>query len=176
MGLRLNREPVSLSALAASPGDLGTRASAVLARIVWPGKPGAPAGPAPFTADEQRRFDAGQEVFKSLCIACHQADGRGQEKVAPTLLGSELALAAPGVPTRILLHGKEGPVGLMPPLGQAFSDDQIAAVLTFIRRQWGNTGSPVDAATVRTIRAETAGRARPWTNDELTKLAAGAPQ
>jgi len=62
----------------------------------------------------------------------------------------------------------------MPPVGQVFSDDQIAAVLTYIRREWGQTGTPVDAATVKAVRAATADRTRPWTNDELTALAKGA--
>jgi mono/diheme cytochrome c family protein len=74
---------------------------------------------------------------------------------------------------RILLNGKEGSVGLMPPIGQAFTDDQIAAVLTYIRREWGQEGAPVEAETVKTVRGETAGRARPWTNEELAALAAG---
>jgi cytochrome c5 len=126
------------------------------------------------TAAEQQRFAAGQEVYGSICFACHQEDGKGKEKMAPTLVGSPLALGPAGIPVRILLQGKEGPVGLMPPLGQMFSDDQIAAVLTFIRRQWGNAASPIDAATVKDIRAATAGRTRPWTNDELEALMSGA--
>jgi mono/diheme cytochrome c family protein len=74
------------------------------------------------------------------------------------------------VPIRILLNGKEGPIGLMPPVGQVFSDAQIAAVLTYIRRDWGQTGSPVDEATVKSVRASTTDRTRPWTNEELTAL------
>jgi hypothetical protein len=59
----------------------------------------------------------------------------------------------------------------MPPVGSVLSDEQIAAVLTYIRREWGQQGTPVDAATVKDVRALTAGRARPWTHDELTRLA-----
>ena len=88
------------------------------------------------------------------------------------LIGSPLALGPAEIPARILLNGKEGPIGLMPPVGQVFSDAQIAAVLTYIRREWGQTGSPVDEATVKSVRALTADRTRPWTNDELTALAA----
>ncbi|MEO8077128.1 MAG: c-type cytochrome [Acidobacteriota bacterium] len=176
--LRLNREPAGLSALSARGGDFGPRAAGLLARIEWPGKPGAAAPIAPLTPDEQQRFDSGREIYKSVCQACHQPDGRGQEKVAATLLGSPLALGPAGIPARILLNGKEGPIGLMPPIGQVFTDDQIAAVLTYIRREWGQAGAPVDAETVKTIRIQTAGRARPWTNDELVALAAapGGPQ
>jgi len=171
--LRLNREPASFSALAAAGGDLGTRATAVLARVEWPGKPGAAAPITPLSADEQRRFDAGSEVYKNVCQACHQADGRGQDKIAANLIGSVLALAPPDVPARILLNGKEGPIGLMPPVGQVFTDDQIANVLTYIRREWGQNGTPVDANTIKAVRSQVAGRARPWTNEELLALIPG---
>ena len=72
-----------------------TRADGVLARVEWPGKPGAAAPIPPLTPDEQQRFNAGQEVYKNICLACHQPDGRGQERLAPSLIGSELALARP---------------------------------------------------------------------------------
>lgn len=170
--IRVNREPEGLASVVNEGGALGERAARVLARIEWPGKPGATTV-TPLTPDEQRRFDAGREVFTNACAACHQADGRGRDRVAPTLVGSDLVLAPAGIAARILINGKEGPTGLMPPLGQGLSDDQLAAVLTYVRRQWGNTGTAVDPAAVRAVRAETAGRARPWTQDEITALAAG---
>ena len=169
----MNREPAGLSTLAGQSDDLGSRAASVLARVNWPGKPGAAAPIEPLTAEQQVRFDAGREVYRNLCQACHQPDGRGQEQLAPSLIGSALALAPPEVPVRVLLHGKEGSVGLMPPLGQAFSDDQIAAVLTYIRREWGQAGAPVDAASVKSVREATASRTKPWTNDELLALMPG---
>jgi mono/diheme cytochrome c family protein len=174
--VRLNSEPSALSTLAARTDDLGTRAARVLARIEWPGKPGASAPIAPLTADEQQRFEAGRDVYKNICQACHQPDGRGQERVAPSLVGATLALASPDIPARILLNGKEGPVGLMPPVGSVLSDEQIAGVLTYVRREWGQPGSAVDAATVKSVRELTAGRTRPWTNDELLALAGGRGQ
>jgi mono/diheme cytochrome c family protein len=97
-----------LSALAAQAGEFGPRATALLGRIEWPGKPGAAAPIAPLTPAEQQRFDAGREVYKNICIACHQPDGRGQDKIAPSLVGSILALAPGEVTARILLNGKEG--------------------------------------------------------------------
>ena len=152
--------------------DLAARAANVLARVEWPGKPGASAPVAPLTPEEQQRFDAGREVYRNICQTCHQPDGRGQEKIAPSLIGSTLALAAPDIPARILLNGKEGPIGLMPPVGSVLTDDQIAGVLTYIRREWGQAGSPVDSATVKTVRDANAGRTRPWTHAELLALAA----
>ena len=171
--LRLAREPAGLSAVAAGTGELATRAATVLAGIEWPGKPGAAEPIRPLTADEQLRFNAGQEVYKNICQACHQPDGRGQERLAPSLIDSELALASPDIPARVLLNGKEGPFGLMPPVGSVLSDEQIAAVLTYVRREWGQPGTPVEASTVKDVRAQTAGRTRPWTHDELTRMAAG---
>lgn len=171
--IRVAREPVALTALSAAGGPLAERASRILARIEWPGKPGA-TPITPLTAAEQQRFDNGRTVFTNHCVACHQTDGRGRDRVAPTLVGSELALAPIGVPARILINGKEGPTGLMPPLGQALTDDELASVLTYIRRQWGNVASPVDPASMRNIRAETAGRARPWSQDEIVALAGTA--
>jgi mono/diheme cytochrome c family protein len=171
---RLNREPASLAALAAGGGEFGARAAALLARIEWPGKPGAAAPVTPLTSREEARFEAGHTIYNNLCRACHQEDGRGEERVAPTLIGSDLALGDVGRPVRILVHGKEGPVGLMPPLGQAFNDDQIAEVLTYIRRAWGNTGDAVDPSAVRDVRAATQGRTRPWTNEELAALGSSA--
>ena len=170
--LRLNREP-ALATLAGRGDDAARRATALLARIEWPGKPGAAAPITPLTAAEQARFTAGQDVYKSVCEACHKPDGRGEDKVAPPLIGSVLTLAPGGIPARILFNGKEGRVGLMPPLGAVLTDDQIAAVLTYIRREWGQIGSPVDAATIRDTRAATAGRTRPWTDAELQTLIGG---
>jgi mono/diheme cytochrome c family protein len=174
--VRLSTEPSALSKLSMGSDDFAPRAATVLARVEWPGKPGASAAVAPLTAEEQQRFDGGRDVYRNICQTCHQPDGRGQERVAPSLIGSALALASPDIPARILLNGKEGAVGLMPPVGSVLSDDQIAAVLSYVRREWGQTGSSVDPATVKTVRELTAGRTRPWTNDELLALAAGRGQ
>ncbi len=174
--LSLSREPSSFVALAGAGGELGPRATNLLARMSWPGKPqvaGAAAPIAPLTPAEQQWYNVGQTVYTSLCIACHQENGHGQEKLAPSLMGSQFALAAPSIPIRILLQGKEGTVGLMPPLGAGLTDEQIAGALTYIRRQWGNEASAVDPNTVKETRALTAGRTRPWTNDELLAIGSG---
>jgi mono/diheme cytochrome c family protein/glucose/arabinose dehydrogenase len=171
--IRVGREPVALTSLANAGGALADRAARVLDRIEWPGKPGA-TPITPLTPADVTRFEAGRVVYANLCVACHQADGRGRDRVAPSLVGAELALASPGVTARIVLNGKEGPIGLMPPLGQSLSDEQIAEVLTYIRRQWGNVGAPVEPATVGEARAATTGRTRPWSHDEIAAMAAAA--
>jgi len=81
-----------------------------------------------------------------------------------------LALAPAEVTARIVLNGKEGPVGLMPPIGAALTNDHIASVLTYVRREWGQAGDPVDPGTVDAVRAQTATRTRPWTDDELLTM------
>ncbi len=163
----LSREPALVEVARSEAGELGPRATAVLARLSWPGKPATGPAVVPLTPEEQQRFAAGREVYQTLCAACHQPDGRGREQLAPALVGSELALGPAGIAARIVLGGKEGPTGLMPPLGAALSDDQVAAALTYIRREWGHTASAVDASTVRDVRALSNGRTRPWTNAEL---------
>jgi mono/diheme cytochrome c family protein len=171
--LKLGREPALVALAAQDKGEFGTRAAAVLARVAWPGKPPAADAAPPLTAEEQQRFEAGREVYQSLCSACHQPDGAGRENVAPSLIGSELALGAPGVPVRIVLNGKEGTVGLMPPLGSVLTDAQVAAALTYIRREWGHSASAIAPATVGEVRSATNGRTRPWTAAELQQLGTG---
>ena len=78
---------------------------------------------------------------------------------------------------RIVLHGLHGPISVkgkpfqldMPALG-VFDDDQIAVILTFIRREWGHTANPVEPELVKTIRAETEKREEAWTEAELLKV------
>ena len=65
-------------AVARESGELGRRATALLERVTWPGKLNAGPAVAPLTPDEQQRFAAGREVYQTLCVACHQPDGRGR--------------------------------------------------------------------------------------------------
>jgi mono/diheme cytochrome c family protein len=165
--VRLTREP-ALAAFAAGRSDgFGQRAAAVLARMEWPGKPGMAAAVTPLTAEEQQLFTAGREVYRNLCQACHQADGRGQANLGAPLIESPFALGTASVAIRILLQGKEGPTGLMPPLGGTLSDEQVAAALTYVRREWGHTASAVTPAAVAAERKATTSRTRPWTEAEL---------
>ena len=171
--LRLTREPKPLTDLAAANGDLSARAAALLGRVTWPGKAGDAGAPRPLTAAEQQQFDRGREVYRNICAGCHQPDGRGLDRLAPSLVGSPFALAPAEIPIRILMNGKEGPTGLMPPAGGALDDEQIASVLTYVRREWGQTADPVDATAVMAVRVASAGRTRPWTGAELAALPGG---
>jgi mono/diheme cytochrome c family protein/glucose/arabinose dehydrogenase len=165
--LTLRRRPAALLALAGQSGEVAREVGRILPRLDWPGKSKPRAEPPPLTAEEQQRFDAGRKVFESTCAACHQLDGRGRAKIANSLVGSRWVLGPPGLTARILLGGKEGRM-MMPPV--ALSDEQAAAVLTYIRRAWGNPGTPVRAALVREARGASTGRTRPWTEEELLKV------
>ncbi len=127
-------------------------------------------GATPLTAEEQKWQTAGREVYSNLCVACHQSDGQGREGLAPSLVESPLATGPEGAAIRLVLHGKEGSVGLMPGLGAVLTDEQISAALTFIRREWGHTASAISPAEVKDVRSQTAGRTRPWTEAELFKI------
>ena len=77
-----------------------------------------------------------------------------------------------------MLNGLTGPVKIgkktfdseMPGL-KSLDDEQIASVLTYVRREWGHEGDPIDPKQVAEIRKETADRGdTQWTADELQKI------
>jgi len=150
------------------------------ARLAWPAKPGVPAPPVvtPLNAEQAALFEVGKGVYNSLCAGCHQPTGAGMDGLAPALVDSEWVLGSPEVLPKILLHGLAGPIKVgnqswnleMPPLGAALSDEQIAGVLTFIRREWEHTASPISVATVAKIRKENSSRTNSWKGEELKAL------
>ena len=147
--------------------------------MVWPGKPGVlPEPPViPLTAAQQARFDLGKQLFESSCAACHQPHGLGQEGLAPPLLDSEWVMGLDLRLARIVLHGVRGPISVkgqkfdldMPSFG-TFDDAQIAAILTYVRREWEHTVAPVEPETISKVRAENARRIEAWTEPELLKV------
>jgi mono/diheme cytochrome c family protein len=179
--LYLDAEPKELVKLTAYT-DAKTKplVAALDARIAWPGKPGVPPPPVipPLNAEQQRLFEAGKTTYATLCAACHQPNGAGQDGLAPTLLDSEWVLGKPEVLPRIVLHGLSGPIKVngtawsleMPPLGAALTDEQIAGVLTYIRREWDHGASPLSVDFVKQIRESNKTRSKAWSADELTKL------
>lgn len=156
---------------AASSRDTAFRASAVdvASALAWPGKESEAAPAKPLTAVEQKRYAAGQQQYLTTCVGCHQVAGTGLANVAKPLVGSAWVLGIPERLIRIVLHGKEGTM-LMPPVGASLSDDQLAAVLTYVRRSWGNSASAIDAAQVGEVRGASLGRKKPWTEAELRAI------
>lgn len=121
----------------------------------------------------------GAALYAAMCAACHQAQGGGLAGVFPPLAGSEWVLGDERTAAAIVLHGVSGELtvkgiryrGAMPSFKTQLDDDQLAALLTHLRGQWGNTGAPVNAATVAAVRAETAARAAPFDGDAELKAA-----
>ncbi len=121
----------------------------------------------------------GAGIFLAICLPCHQAGGAGVEGKYPPLAGSEWVAKDPEILARILLNGFTGPVQVkgktyvneMPALGPQLADDEIAAVLTYIRSSFGNQAGPVSKDAVAKARAATAGQP-PWTAARLQALEA----
>jgi putative membrane-bound dehydrogenase-like protein len=185
-GVMIDSEPKTLTAMATSGSkDAQQKLPAVLKLVHWPGQPGYTPPPpvAPLTAAQQVRFAAGKQVYAGLCIQCHKVNGLGQEGLAPPLDGSEWAAGAETRMIRIVLNGLRGPVTVkgktftleMPSL-QALDDEKIANVLTYVRREWDNTASPIEPATVAAIRAEVKYRQAQWTERELLNISPRLPK
>ncbi len=151
----------------------------ISALVTWPGQPGYVAPPKiiPLTSEQQAQFAAGRDLFAVSCAACHQLTGFGMEGLAPPLAESEWVLGSPERLTRILLHGVRGPLNVkgkvwdmeMPGLG-IFDDEQLASLLTYIRREWEHGATPINAATVKKVRDANTSRIEAWTEAELLKI------
>ena len=143
-----------------------------------PGKAGA--GPAVVA----NPVEVGKKLFNNAaCNTCHQATGVGQPGAIPSLVGSEWVIGSEERVIRIVLHGLMGPIKVkgaefnsaMPPFGRVagsgynWSDDKIAAVLTYVRQEWGNQAAPIATAKVAEIHAKEGDR-KPWTAAELEQL------
>jgi mono/diheme cytochrome c family protein/glucose/arabinose dehydrogenase len=158
-----------LSAMTSPDSAIRTQATQVAASFNWPGKQSVAAPVKPLTPAEQRRFIAGQAQYATTCAGCHQARGTGLAGVAKPLVGSPWVLGQPDRLIRIVLHGKEGTM-LMPPVGATLNNDQIASVLTYVRRSWGNSASAIEPTAVQEVRGVTIGRSKPWTEEELQRI------
>ncbi len=125
----------------------------------------------------------GKRIFTQNCVVCHQTSGLGMPGQFPPLVGSEWVVGGDWVADNhlvsILLHGMQGAVQVkgvtynnaMPPWKQ-LKDDQIAAVLTYIRSEWGNAAAPISPEYVKSMRDKTTARTEPWSQKELKAMPA----
>ncbi len=136
---------------------------------------GAPYGSAnsPSTAHSRaERLQRGQQIFATICTACHQPTGLGIPNQFPPLAGSDFLNADKERAIRILLHGLQGPIVVngkefnnsMPQL--SLTDEDVASALTYVYGSFGNSGQDVTPAEVTLVRRENlksavAGTARP---------------
>lgn len=116
----------------------------------------------------------------AMCQACHGRDGRGVPGFAPALAGSAWLGGDPRAAILMVLHGYDATSepgaayvsARMLGHGRQLADHELAGLLTWARRQWGNAAGPVSAAEVAAVRARHAGRDRPWTPAELRAIIA----
>jgi len=142
--------------------------------LFWPGRDDLDLPTVrPLEPDERARFERGRAVYAQVCSSCHQASGRGEPGKAPALRASRWTLGDAARLVRIVRWGLVGPIEVrgehweseMPAWGG--SDEDLAAVLTYTRREWGNGVEPVTVEQVRAATDATPARNRPFTIEEL---------
>jgi mono/diheme cytochrome c family protein len=128
-----------------------------------PGRDGTAADP---VSPEQAAMKMGAKIYADECSGCHVADGKGAAGLFPPLAKS--ALVQQTDPTSLLhvvLRGARSvatdaapTAAAMPQFAWLLKDDEVAAVLTFIRNSWGNAALAVSADEVAKARRTLAGR------------------
>jgi mono/diheme cytochrome c family protein len=164
----MTAEPAGLVALSNTTGDLGSAAKQVVNGVTWPGKPTPAVAQQALTPEQEARYKAGQTIYATMCVGCHMDQGQGSGNLGAPLANSRFVIGPTAIAVRIMTAGKESPSGLMPPLGAKMTDEQLAAVLTFIRGSFGNRATPVQPAEVKETRLMYSYRKTPWTERDLT--------
>lgn len=123
----------------------------------------------------------GKTVYNGVCVACHQPTGQGLPPAFPPLVNSEWVTGSEERAIRIVLYGLQGPIkvngvdynNVMPATGPGssfnLSPERVAAVLTYVRQEWGNKAGPISPEKVAEIRGKDGNRG-PMTVAELEKL------
>jgi mono/diheme cytochrome c family protein len=120
----------------------------------------------------------GKLLYAGKCAACHQATGLGVPGVFPPLAGSEWVVGDDKLLTHILLHGVNGELevkgstykGAMP-AWKSLGDDELAAIMSYIRGEWGNMAAAIKADTVKAEREATKDRTEPYNGGQELKPA-----
>jgi cytochrome c oxidase subunit 2 len=95
-------------------------------------------------------LEAGEQIYATTCIACHQANGTGLPPAFPALAGSSVVTGDLEANINLLINGVPGTA--MAAYGRQLSPVQLAAVVTYIRNSFGNTtGDLVQPAAVNTL-------------------------
>jgi len=137
--------------------------------------------PTYLTAEEQKSFKAGHEVYfrDAHCATCHQPDGKGLDPAFPPLYDSIYVHGSAERLIKLTLHGLMGPLEVngkkyngqvpMTPFGGMLNDKEIAEVLTYVRNTFGNKASSITPEQVAKVRAETKGISGFYQVDQLLK-------
>jgi mono/diheme cytochrome c family protein len=114
------------------------------------------AAPAVAPAPPAAQKALGAKVYEDRCAGCHGTNGEGARGAVPALAGNRaVTLASPDNLLKLVLGGAFAPATAgnpqpygMPPFATLLSDEQIAAVASFVRSSWGHRASPVNALDV----------------------------
>ena len=130
----------------------------------------------------RKEYPKGTTLFYFNCKTCHGMDGNGTPSLAPPLNKSEWVNGDKDKLISIVLFGLTGPVkvnghvykspeinGDMPAIGfsKAITDDDIAQVLSFLRKSWQNNADKVTIEDVQKVRQKYKDRQKSFTADEL---------
>lgn len=118
---------------------------------------------------------SGERLYIRNCQVCHQSNGQGVRGVFPPLVGTKYVLGNEERLIALVLHGVQGPFevngvmynGVMPGHGSTLPDEQVSAILNYIRTSWGNEAPEIPVEKVREVRSSFDGRTDPWTEQEL---------
>jgi mono/diheme cytochrome c family protein len=140
--------------------DFDVRSMAVYLKGLALGTPPAAAVTDIPTQESSLLLHFGETVYEARCAICHSGDGRGMPPAYPPLASNpSIQMESAVNPIRMVLNGgfppgtqgNPRPYG-MPPFAQLLSDDEVAAVVTYIRAAWGNRGTPVSARDANQLR------------------------
>jgi cytochrome c6 len=109
--------------------------------------PAAHAGAAQAPSGPQPGVD-GAELFAANCAACHQPMGEGIEGAFPKLAGNAFVSGNPKPVIATLLNGRGG----MPAFRDDLKDEQLSAIVSYVRASWGNKAAPITTAEFAALR------------------------
>ena len=140
--------------------DADIKAMAVYLKSLGQGSPPEPASTVLPSSENSLLVTLGKSVYDGQCASCHGAQGKGFPPHYPPLAGNpSISMSSAVNPIRMVLNGGFAPATKgnprpfgMPPFGQALSDDEVAAVVTYIRTAWGNRGGPISARDANALR------------------------
>ena len=141
--------------------DADTKAMAVyLKGIAEASSPPAASSALPNT-ESSLLISLGKTVYDKNCASCHGTQGEGKPPHWPPLANNQsIEMQSAVNPIRMVLNGgyppgtKGNPMPYgMPPFAGLLSDNEVAAVVSYIRTAWGNRGTPVSAREANELRS-----------------------
>lgn len=143
--------------------DDDIRAMAVYLKALAQGTPQEKASAPLSSAESSLLVTFGKSIYDRECAVCHGAEGLGAPPHYPPLAGNQSIQMSSAVNAiRMVLNGGFPPGTMgnprpygMPPFAQRLTDDEVAAVVSYIRTAWDNRGSPVSARQANELRSAT---------------------